>query len=297
MTIIHHYYHKTKKDKFDKNNIKEYIKNIIDICLYQGGIIMEFIKEKPNDSSNIKKIIAVMSGKGGVGKSSVTALLAIALQQKGLKVGIMDADITGPSIPKLFGLRDKKAEMIEGGILPVKSVTDIPIMSINILVDKEDSPVIWRGPLIAKTVKQFFTDTIWGELDYLLIDLPPGTGDVPLTLMQSISLDGIVIVSSPQDLVGLIVKKSINMVKAMNIPILGLIENMSYFTCPSCGEKTYLFGQGRTKQILDELDLKLLSQIPIDEEFVQFSDEGRIEVYGAIKNILEEAAEYIEKIV
>lgn len=261
----------------------------------KGGFIMEFQKETPNSLSNIKKIIAVMSGKGGVGKSSITSLLAVAMRQKGFKVGIMDADLTGPSIPKLFGVNEKKAGMVAEGLLPVESVTGIPIMSINVLIDQKDAPVIWRGPLIAKTVKQFFTDTIWGDLDYLFIDLPPGTGDVPLTLMQSIPLDGVVIVSSPQDLVGLIVKKSIHMVQQMAVPILGVIENMSYFTCPCCGEKTYLFGQGRTKEILEELDLELLSQIPIDEEFTQFSDEGKIEAYGSIKNILEEVAHNINE--
>jgi Mrp family chromosome partitioning ATPase len=263
------------------------------IIIRGGEIVIE--KEKAHESTKIKHIIGVMSGKGGVGKSSVTSLLALALQAKGFKVGIMDADITGPSIPKVFGLKGKIAQGNSEGLFPVRTVTDIPVMSINVLMDDEDRPVIWRGPLIAGTVKQFYTDVLWGELDYLLIDLPPGTGDVPLTVMQSLPMDGMVIVSTPQDLVGLIVKKSINMVKSMGIPLLGLIENMSYMQCPKCDEKIYLFGQGRTKQVIEDMDIELLATLPIDPEFTQMCDEGRIEVYGQIKIPLDEAAERISE--
>ncbi|WP_432401353.1 Mrp/NBP35 family ATP-binding protein [Wukongibacter sp. M2B1] len=239
-------------------------------------------KEKTNEKSNIKKIIAIMSGKGGVGKSSVTSLIATALKEKGNKVGILDADITGPSIPKLFGINQKRAISNEDGINPVSSHTGIKVMSLNLLIDKEDSPVLWRGPLISNTVKQFFTDVTWGELDYLLIDLPPGTGDVSLTIMQSLPLDGIIVVSSPQDLVKLIVKKSVNMAKMMSTPIYGIVENMSYFECKDCGKKINIFGKSRVEEIAKEMDIDVIANIPIDPSFVELCDEGKVELYGKI---------------
>ncbi len=237
--------------------------------------IMEAIaKESLNQFSHIKNTIAVMSGKGGVGKSSVTALLAITLQEQGYQVGILDADITGPSIPKLFGINHHKAEGSDLGIDPVISSTGIKIMSVNLLLENEDDPVVWRGPVVSNAVKQFYTEVIWGDLDYLLIDMPPGTGDVPLTVMQSLTLDGIIAVSTPQDLVKLIVKKSTNMAKMLHVPLIGIIENMSYFICPNCNEKHYIFGQNK-----DKAKMPVISEIPMDPEFVALADEGKIELY------------------
>jgi Mrp family chromosome partitioning ATPase len=232
--------------------------------------------ERSHQQSKIKKIIAIVSGKGGVGKSLVTSLMAVTMQRKGYKVGIMDADITGPSIPKIFGLKEK-ALGNESGILPVNSSKGIKIISLNLLMEDEESAVIWRGPIIGGIVKQFWTDVIWGDLDYLFIDMPPGTGDVPLTVFQSIPLDGIVIVTLPQDLVSLIVKKSFNMAKTMNIPILGMVENMSYTTCPHCGEQINLFGSSSIVETVEELNIKQHARIPIDPEFTQLCDEGLIE--------------------
>ncbi|MCT4564235.1 MAG: Mrp/NBP35 family ATP-binding protein [Maledivibacter sp.] len=241
-----------------------------------------FEKEKTNEKSNIKKVIAIMSGKGGVGKSSVTSLVATALTEQGHKVGIMDADITGPSIPKVFGINDQRAKGNESGINPVVTNTGINVISLNLLIDKEDSPVVWRGPLIANTVKQFYTEVNWGDLDYLLIDLPPGTGDVSLTIMQSLDLDGIIVVSSPQDLVKLIVKKSLNMAKMMNIPVVGIIENMSYYECVECGKRIDIFGKSRVNEIAEEMGINVLAQMPIDPSFVELCDEGKVELYAKI---------------
>jgi Mrp family chromosome partitioning ATPase len=241
-----------------------------------------FEKEKTNEKSNIKKVIAIMSGKGGVGKSSVTSLVATALTEQGHKVGIMDADITGPSIPKVFGINDQRAKGNESGINPVVTNTGIKVISLNLLIDKEDSPVVWRGPLIANTVKQFYTEVNWGDLDYLLIDLPPGTGDVSLTIMQSLDLDGIIVVSSPQDLVKLIVKKSLNMAKMMSIPVVGIIENMSYYECVECGKRIDIFGKSRVNEIAEEMGINVLAQMPIDPSFVELCDEGKVELYAKI---------------
>jgi Mrp family chromosome partitioning ATPase len=255
---------------------------------------MEFKKEKANKNSNLKNIIAVMSGKGGVGKSSVTSLIAMTLKNQGYNVGILDADITGPSIPKVFGINKKRASGTKDAVEPVETATGIKVISINLLVDNEESPVVWRGPVIANTVKQFLTEVNWGELDYLLIDLPPGTGDVPLTIMQSFELDGIVIVSSPQDLVKLIVKKSMNMAGMLSIPILGIVENMSYITCPDCNKKIHLFGESKVPEISEETGVKLVAQIPIDPKFVELCDEGKIELY--LKHNYDFADEFSEGI-
>ncbi len=248
--------------------------------------------EKTHEMNNIKKVIGIVSGKGGVGKSLVTSMLAVQMRRKGYNVGILDADITGPSIPKVFGIT-KKAQGNEYGILPQRTHNDIGIMSVNLLLDKDDAPVIWRGPIIGGTVKQFWTDVIWGDVDYLFLDMPPGTGDVALTVFQSIPLDGIVIVTSPQELVSLIVKKAYNMAKMMNIPILGIVENMSYLKCPDCGKEIKLFGESRIDETAAELGLKVLDKLPIDPEVAQLCDKGEIERMTG--DYLSETVSFIEK--
>lgn len=251
--------------------------------------------EKTHEFNSIKRVISVVSGKGGVGKSLVTSMTAVMLRRKGYQVGIMDADITGPSIPKMFGAEGAKPDSTEMGLFPVATHNDIKLMSINLLLDKSDQPVIWRGPLIAGTVKQFWTDVIWGDLDYLLIDMPPGTGDVPLTVFQSIPLNGIIIVTSPQDLVSLIVRKAYNMAKSMNIPVLGIVENMSYAVCPQCGDKINVFGESKAEKVALELGIPMLGRVPIDPELVALCDNGEIEKLS--KNYLcgcEEALENLK---
>lgn len=238
---------------------------------------MEIQKLDSNKDSRINRIIAVMSGKGGVGKSTVTSLAAVALRDKGNEVGILDADITGPSIPKIFGINDVRAVTDESVIHPVATKNGIRIMSLNLLINQEESPVIWRAPLITGTIKQFYTDVKWGELDYLFIDMPPGTGDVPLTIMQSLPVDGIIIVSSPQDIVQLIVRKSVNMARMMGANVLGIVENMSYFKCPHCSEITKIFGESGIDALAEEVNLELLARLPIDPEFAKLSDMGSIE--------------------
>lgn len=220
-------------------------------------------RKPANQFSDIKKVIGVVSGKGGVGKSMVTASLARMMRRNGCKVGILDADITGPSIPKMYGIHDK-AMGDESGIYPREAKDGTKIMSINLLLENESDPVIWRGPVIANVVTQFWTDVKWGELDYLFVDMPPGTGDVPLTVFQSLPVDGVVIVSSPQDLVKMIVKKAYGMARQMNIPVLGMVENYSYLVCPDCGKKISVFGESRVKEIADELDIPVLGEMPID---------------------------------
>lgn len=249
---------------------------------------------KGNELSDIKHVVAVISGKGGVGKSLVTSLLGVMMKKKGYKVGILDADITGPSIPKIFGVNELKPQVFGEGIFPVETRNDLKIMSINFLLDSPDSPVIWRGPLIGNAVKQFWTDVVWNELDYLFIDMPPGTGDVPLTVFQSIPLDGIVIVTSPQDLVSLIVKKSYNMARTMNIPILGIVENMSYIVCPKCGERIDVFGESKTEKIAKEMDIPFLGRIPIDKNIAELCDRGEIEKVS--ENYLEMCIKALESL-
>ncbi|OGO79391.1 MAG: ATP-binding protein [Clostridiales bacterium GWB2_37_7] len=246
--------------------------------------------ERPHKQSNIKKVIAVVSGKGGVGKSLITSLMAVSMQRKGYKVGVLDADITGPSIPKVFGVKDKVYSN-ELGVLPAVTEKGIKIISLNLLMENEENPVIWRGPILGGIVKQFWTDVIWGDLDYLFIDMPPGTGDVPLTVFQSIPLDGIVIVTLPQDLVSLIVKKSFNMARTMNIPILGIVENMSYTTCPHCGEHINLFGSSSIVKTAEELKINQYTKMPIDPEFTQLCDQGKIEEFN--KKYLDEFTDNI----
>ena len=231
-------------------------------------------EQKP--APKVRKIIGVVSGKGGVGKSLVSGELAVMLQRMGLKVGILDADITGPSIPKMFGIREKAYGDGEY-IYPAETATGIEVMSINLMLENDDTPVIWRGPVIAGAVKQFWEEVRWSELDAMVIDMPPGTGDVPLTVFQSIPLDGVVVVTTPQDLVGMIVRKAVNMAGMMNIPVLGLIENMSYALCPDCGKKIEVFGKSRIAQEAAELSLPVLAQLPFDPKTAALCDAGTIE--------------------
>lgn len=232
--------------------------------------------KQPHKSSKINKVIAVVSGKGGVGKSMTTALLATAANARGYFTAVMDADVTGPSIPRMFGIKSH-AMGAEDGILPVESKYGTKIMSMNVLLESETDPVIWRGSLIAGTVTQFWTDVIWGEVDYMFVDMPPGTGDVPLTVFQSIPVDGVVIVTTPQDLVGMIVGKAVNMAKMMNVPILGIVENMSYLQCPDCGRKLSVFGESTVDAIAIEYSIPVVAKLPIDRLLTQSADTGRIE--------------------
>ncbi len=234
--------------------------------------------EKPHPSSHIKKVIAVVSGKGGVGKSSVTSMLAVLANRKGYKTAVLDADITGPSIPKMFGLHTR-ATGDDNGINPVITETGIKTMSLNLLVPDETDPVVWRGPVIAGSVKQFWTDVIWGDVDYMFIDMPPGTGDVPLTVFQSIPVDGIIVITSPQDLVSMIVTKAVRMAKMMNVPIIGLVENYSYLTCPDCGKRIDVFGKSKLEEVAMEQNLKILAKLPINPGFAALCDEGKIEKF------------------
>lgn len=233
--------------------------------------------EPYNSLSNIKKVISVMSGKGGVGKSLVTSSLAVSLAKKGYKVGILDADITGPSIPKVFGIKEKAMGCPDGAFPIETGKLGIKVMSINVLLDDEESPVVWRGPVIGNVVKQFWQEVIWGELDVLLIDMPPGTGDVPLTVFQTIKLDGAVIVTAPQDLVSLIVKKSYKMAEKMNINVLGIVENMSYMECPDCGKVMYPFGKSNIENVASEMGIDVLAKIPIKPENAALCDAGNVE--------------------
>lgn len=238
-------------------------------------------KEKLNQLSSIKKVIAVMSGKGGVGKSTVSALLAVSLRRLGYQVGLMDADITGPSIPKMFGLSGKPQQS-ELGLFPLQSKSGIRIISVNLLLEHEDDPVIWRGPLMGGTVRQFWSDVVWHELDFLVLDFPPGTGDVPLTVMQSIPVDGTILVSSPQDLVYMEVKKSLKMAQMLEIPVLGLVENMSYLLCPHCDQKIELFGTGKGEQLAKEVGIEFLKRFPLNPDLANLADQGLIEDYQQI---------------
>ena len=230
-----------------------------------------------NQYSTVKKVIGVVRGKGGVGKSLVTSLLAVAAQSAGKQAAILDADVTGPSIPKAFGLHDR-AEGSEEGLFPMQTKTGVRVMSVNLLLEKEDAPVIWRGPVISGMINQFWQEVIWGDVDYMFVDMPPGTGDVPLTVFQSLPVDGIVIVTTPQDLVTLIVKKAYNMAKMMNIPVLGLVENMSYFECPDCGKRHSIFGESKLDEVAKELGVPVLARLPIDPKTAALVDRGAVEL-------------------
>ena len=249
----------------------------------------ESMLKAPHKGSSIKKVIGVVSGKGGVGKSLTTSLLASFAQKQGLSVGIMDADITGPSIPKMFGVTDRMTGD-ENGINTVLSPSGIQMVSMNLLLDEETSPVIWRGMVISGTVMQFWTDVIWKDVDLLFIDMPPGTGDVPLTVFQSIPLAGIVIVTTPQDLVKMVVEKAVNMARIMNVPVLGLVENMSYLSCPDCGKQIEVFGQSKAKYTAAEYGIPSIARMPLDPEITKLADVGRIEDYDGspLKEVFDE---------
>ena len=253
----------------------------------------ESLLQKPHEQSHIKKVIGVCSGKGGVGKSMVTSLLAVTMQRMGLKVGILDADITGPSIPREFGLK-QRAEGNDTGIFPVRTTTGIDVMSLNLLLPNDSDPVAWRGPVIAGAVTQFWTDVIWGDKDVLFIDMPPGTGDVMLTVCQSIPVDGVVLVSTPQELVGMIVEKSIKMVDMLNIPVVGLVENMSYIECPDCGKKIEVFGESHVNEIAKQYGIPHTAALPIDRKLAASADKGMIELTNG--NWLDEIANAIDEL-
>ena len=244
-----------------------------------------------NAGSNVKRVIGVVSGKGGVGKSLVTGLLATLLRRRGYTTAVLDADITGPSIPKMFGVHEK-AMGCDEGIFPAQSKTGVRLMSINLLLEHDTDPVVWRGALIAGTVKQFWTDVLWGDVDYMFVDMPPGTGDVPLTVFQSLPVDGIIIVTSPQELVGRIVEKAVNMAQMMNIPVLGVVENMSWIACPDCGKKVYPFGEGKTLEVAQAHSLPLLAQLPIQPELASACDKGLVELFN--ENWMDGAADVVE---
>jgi len=260
-----------------KAKVRDVIKRLPEVKDVETG----FIEAKPKDVNEIGGVIAVMSGKGGVGKSLVAGLAALSLARSGHEVGILDADITGPSIPRMFGITDRPMGS-DTGILPVLSRTGIEIMSINLFLAHEDDAVIWRGPLIGKAVTQFWEEVLWGQLDYLIVDLPPGTADVPLTVMQSLPLSGVVIVFSPQELAAMVVRKAVKMAREqMHIPILGVVENMSYFVIPETGKKVELFGKSRAEEMAKAAGAPLLGQIPIDPELARLCDEGDIERYDS----------------
>lgn len=249
-------------------------------------------KINPYETTKIKKIIGVVSGKGGVGKSLVTSMLASEMARKGYKVGIMDGDITGPSIPKYFGLKGNATSNEEGKIYPVVTKNDIKVMSINLLLENETDPVVWRGPVVAGVIKQFYQEVLWEELDYLFIDLPPGTGDVPLTIFQSLPIDGIVVVTTPNELVEIIVKKAIKMAKLMNVPVLGLVENMSYLKCPCCNEEISVFGESKIEKISKELNITTFSKVPVNTEISKATESGKI--YELKEDFLYDIIERIE---
>ena len=243
--------------------------------------------------SNIKKVIGVVSGKGGVGKSLVTSMLASAMQARGNSCAVLDADITGPSIPKSFGIKSR-AKADESGLLPEESKTGIKVMSVNLLLENEESPVVWRGPVISGVIQQFWKDVAWGDVDYMFVDMPPGTGDVSLTVFQNLPVDGIVIVTTPQDLVTMIVKKAFNMAKLMNIPVLGLVENMSYVVCPDCGKEIKIFGESKIDEIAAELGVPVLAKLPIDPKTASLVDKGAIEL--ADDKYIASALDFISKL-
>ncbi len=248
------------------------------------------LKENLNELSKVKKVIGVVSGKGGVGKSMVTSLLSVLTKKKGFNTAILDADITGPSIPKMFGIRKRAEAMDDKYLLPVISKLGIQMMSINLLLENDNDPVVWRGPVIAGAVKQFWTDVVWNEVDYMFVDMPPGTGDVPLTVFQSLPVDGIIVVTSPQELVSMIVGKAVKMAAMMNIPVLGIVENMSYLECPDCKKKINVFGESKIEKVANEYGIKVTTKLPINPDFAKMSDDGNIESFNGeyLNSILDE---------
>ena len=253
----------------------------------------ESMHEELNKYSKVKKVIGVVSGKGGVGKSLVTSMLAVTFNRMGKKTAILDADITGPSIPKAFGIKERCVGSDEG-IIPITTETGINVMSINLLLQNETDPVVWRSPIITGTVKQFWSDVVWGDVDYMFVDMPPGTGDVPLTVFQSLPIDGIVVVASPQELVSMIVEKAVKMANMMNVPVLGLVENMSYFACPDCGKKISVFGESHSEAIAEKYCTRVLAQLPIDPQIAKCVDSGKAEMFEG--GYLDDAAKQIEEI-
>ncbi len=263
-----------KSQDWLKNQVDETTKGLPGI----KQATIDFVEANPKELNEIKYIVAIMSGKGGVGKSLVTSLIGVSLARRGYEVGILDADITGPSIPRMFGI-DSRPAGSESGVLPVPSHLGIGIMSVNLILPHEDDAVIWRGPLIARTITQFWEDVLWGKLDYLLVDLPPGTADAPLTVMQSLPLSGVVVVFSPQELAAMVVRKAVQMAQKMNVPIIGVVENMSYFLLPDSGKRIELFGKSKAQEMAKTVGAPLLGQLPIDPELARLSDEGNIERY------------------
>jgi len=246
-----------------------------------------------NIHSNVKHVIGVVSGKGGVGKSLVTSLMAALMRRRGFGSAILDADITGPSIPKAFGVNDK-LNATDEGIIPAVSTTGVKLVSLNLMLENETDPVVWRGPVIAGAVKQFWTDVMWGDVDFMFVDMPPGTGDVPLTVFQSLPVDGIIIVTSPQELVGMIVEKAVHMAQMMNVPVLGIVENMSYYKCDECGKEHHIFGESHVQEIAEKHDIPVVAKLPMDRQIAAACDTGKIEMFeGAY---LEPVADAIEKL-
>ena len=260
-----------------KSKAEEVIKSLPEV----SDVKTDFVEVTPKDTNEIKNIIAVMSGKGGVGKSLVTSLLGIALARHDKEVGILDADITGPSIPKMFGLGNARPSGGGNGIIPVISRMGIEVMSINLILEHEDDAVIWRGPLIGKAIQQFYEEVLWGKLDYLMVDLPPGTADAPLTVMQTLPVSGVIIVFSPQELAAMVVRKAVKMAQTMQVPILGVVENMSYFVLPETGKRIEIFGKSTAEEMAKAADAPLLGQIPIDPELARLCDEGNVERYDS----------------
>ena len=250
-------------------------------------------RAQANAHSRVKKVIGVVSGKGGVGKSLITSMMAVTMRRRGHSAAVLDADITGPSIPKAFGVHGMLGAT-EEGIIPAASTTGVKLVSLNLMLENETDPVVWRGPVIAGTVKQFWTDVMWGDVDFMFVDMPPGTGDVPLTVFQSLPVDGILIVTSPQQLVGMIVEKAVHMAQMMNVPVLGLVENMAYFQCDECGKKHYIFGQSHLEEIASRNGIANSAQLPMDPSLAAACDAGQIEMFDG--SWLEPIADAIEKL-
>lgn len=262
-------------------------------CSSRSGGAPESLLAQANPHSKVKKVIGVVSGKGGVGKSMVTSLMAVTMNRRGLKSAVLDADITGPSIPRAFGVKGMLMGTDEG-IIPAESKTGVKLVSLNLLLENETDPVVWRGSLIAGTVKQFWTDVMWGDVDFMFVDMPPGTGDVPLTVYQSLPIDGIIIVTSPQELVGMIVSKAVKMAAMMNIPVLGIVENMAYYECPDCGKRHAIFGESHIDEIAKEFSIPNTAQLPINPKLAGACDKGMIELFEG--DWLEKLADELEKI-
>lgn len=263
-------------------------------CASRNGGQPESLIEAQNKNSNVKKVIGIVSGKGGVGKSMVTSLMTVLMNRREYKTAILDADVTGPSIPKAFGVSGQILGTEEGEMLPLVSKMGTKIMSVNLLLDDETTPVVWRGSLISGTVKQFWTDVFWDEVDYMFVDMPPGTGDVPLTVFQSLPLAGVIIVTSPQELVSMIVAKAVKMAQMMDIPVIGIVENMSYVKCPDCGKELHIFGEGKTEEAAKQFGIPLLAKMPLDPALASQCDKGLIELFEG--DYLDAAADALEKL-